>query len=298
MTGQRIRDGGRLHAGLRLDALRQRFPEAALVRPLRVRVGRQPDARRHDVGGFDAELAARGAQDALRHERGQAKQQACERDLEYDEAPGNPSDREARAHPAAVAQERIERRARCAPGRREACEQRRGECRGDCDDRHAIVDVERPPPRAVLQHALDDELDAVERNGSKQQPEHGRKRADHEAFRQHVCDEAAAGGAKGRADGRLAHAVGGAREQQVRDVRAGDQQHEADRDQHGPDELRVIADPVCGERLQLEAAAEGIRADFRLDLRGDRRKLLLRDVDVAVLLEAPEDIEVHCVLPA
>ena len=77
-----------------------------------------------------------------------------------------------------------------------------------------------------------------------------------------------------------------------------DQEHEADRNQHGPDELRVIADPVFGERLQLEAATKGIRADFRLDLRGDRRELLLRDVDVAVLLKAPENVEVYRLLHA
>ena len=51
-------------------------------------------------------------------------------------------------------------------------------------------------------------------------------------------DQAAARGAERRAHGRLAHAIGRAREQQVRDVRAGDQQHEADRHQQRPDELR------------------------------------------------------------
>ena len=51
------------------------------------------------------------------------------------------------------------------------------------------------------------------------------------AFGEQLADDAAAAGADGGADGDLARAAGGARQQQVGDVGAGDQQHAADRAQ-------------------------------------------------------------------
>ena len=217
------------------------------------------------------------------------EQQAGERDLEDDQSPGDPADREPGAGAAAVAQQRIERRARRAPGRWQAGEDRGQERHADRDQRHAIVDLECPPVRAVLHQGRDAPSNAVERDRAQQQPDRSRERADHEAFCQQVGDQPAARGAERRTDGGFTHAIGRAREQEVRHVGARDQQHEADRDDHRPDELLVVADEARLERHQLEATVEDVPAHFRADLRRHRREILLGDVGAAVRAQSSID---------
>ena len=119
------------------------------------------------------------------------------------------------------------------------------ERRADRDDRHAVVDVERPPARAVVQHALDRELDAIERDGCEQQADHRRERADHEAFRQHVRRRAgrarrqAPSGPSSRARGRRSARAGGSRRLRRRSAARSRPRSAAS------DELRGVADEAC-----------------------------------------------------
>ena len=68
---------------------------------------------------------------------------------------------------------------------------------------------------------------------AEDQAEHAADDRQHDAFGQQLADDPAARAADRRADRDLAPAAGRAHEQEVRDVGAGDEQHEADgADQH------------------------------------------------------------------
>ena len=76
---------------------------------------------------------------------------------------------------------------------------------------------------------------------------------EHEALEQQLPDDPPARGAHGGADGNLPRPVGRARQQQVGDVRAGDEQHEHDgahhRHEHRPP---AAADVPLGERFDAD----------------------------------------------
>ena len=93
---------------------------------------------------------------------------------------------------------------------------------------------------------------------------------EHQALQQELADDARAGGAQGHADGDLLLARGGAREQQARDVRARDQQHECD-------------EPLQDEERLLETLPQvGHAAGGR-----DQRKSLLQEA-LPLVRELPE----------
>ena len=74
--------------------------------------------------------------------------------------------------------------------------------------------------------------------------------AEHDALDEELTDDAPAGRAEGDPHGDLAGAMRGAREQQVGDVRAGDEQHEADGAHHREEhDSRGAADVALRERL-------------------------------------------------
>ena len=75
--------------------------------------------------------------------------------------------------------------------------------------------------------------------------EHAAGERQHDALGQQLADDAAAAGADRRADRDLAPPAGRAHQQQVRDVRARDQQHEAD----GAGEHRAASAHVADERF-------------------------------------------------
>jgi hypothetical protein len=74
-----------------------------------------------------------------------------------------------------------------------------------------------------------------------------------DALGEELPDDAAAARAEGDADGDLAPARGGAREQQVGDVGAGDEQHAADGSEEDVDRRAHVADDLVAERDQDDA---------------------------------------------
>ena len=102
----------------------------------------------------------------------------------------------------------------------------------------------------------------------------------HQAFGEQLADHSAAAGADGGADGDFLLALGGAGQEQVRHVRAGDQEHETHRAQQhqqgGPDvpddyagEWRDI-DAMLGVRFRIgfgQAGRDGSHFRLGLDLR-------------------------------
>ena len=78
------------------------------------------------------------------------------------------------------------------------------------------------------------------------------------------------------ADRQLAMASGAARELKVRDVRAGDEQHEPDGREDDEDRRARRADDLLLQRLKLDAEALVRRRIRRLLLRGERSQVALR----------------------
>jgi hypothetical protein len=77
--------------------------------------------------------------------------------------------------------------------------------------------------------------------------------SDDEPFRKHVRDQTGPRGTQRRADGRLTHTVGRARQQQVRDIGAGDQEHKTNRREQGPEQLDSVTAHLRGRhRHQAE----------------------------------------------
>ena len=77
-----------------------------------------------------------------------------------------------------------------------------------------------------------------------------------EALDQHALHESTAAGAECRTHGRIALLHGRAREPEVRDVRAGDEQHDAHRGkEHEHPQPRGAADEVIAKRANADAAA-------------------------------------------
>jgi len=124
----------------------------------------------------------------------------------------------------------------------------------------------------------------VEHAAERPRPEPKRRRRENEILRDvsrlgdEHAHEPAARGAQCRAHRGLPHAVGRACEQEVRDVRAGDQEHETDCDQERPDERRAVAADESGRRgRHLEVTIEDCPPDLGLDRRGNGSQLLLCD---------------------
>ena len=98
--------------------------------------------------------------------------------------------------------------------------------RGDVREHH-VVDVKTiqygiPPVCIAASNAL-------HAGDGEEQADAAADEAEHHALDQQLTDDAPARGAEGDADGDLARPMRRAREQQVGDVRAGDEQHEARR---------------------------------------------------------------------
>ena len=114
----------------------------------------------------------------------------------------------------------------------------------------------------------------------KGETDDGSRHRHDEALDQHALHESAAAGAERRAHGGIALLHGGAREPQVRDVRARDEQHDAHSGkEHEHPQPRGAADEVIAKRTNADAAARVGRGIGSGDGRGDLGHLRLRLVE-------------------
>jgi hypothetical protein len=150
-------------------------------------------------------------------------------------------------------------------------------------DRHAEREqqherIDRDFRRARKARGIDanQRLDARARDHEAERATHEREQ---DAFGQELAQQASASGAERRADRKLAAPCFGAREQQVGQVRARDQQYEADRDLQHPDGAAGAADDFLLHRLHLEDVAKsGVRL-LRSGVRWRRREDVVRGAD-------------------
>ena len=154
----------------------------------------------------------------------------------------------------------------------EAAEDRRQQCEGQYPG---------------VQRRVDDAIgeEGGERAGApqrEQQSQHSAGRRQHDTFREELPQQAAASGAERQPDRDLPPAGGGAREQQVRDIGAGDEQyqaHDGHEDQERRPELLANAAPPFGARVQYDLALPKESGEVRPDGgAGLADGLLVRDV--------------------
>ena len=109
----------------------------------------------------------------------------------------------------------------------------------------------------VIRHQRDDR---VEKHRREQRAYHAAHEREHQALDEQLPRDRAVGRAEGRAHGELAVPRAAAREEEVGDVGARDQQQEAHRGQEQPEALlRAAADEVVAERLDARAPRFGFR---------------------------------------
>ncbi len=134
--------------------------------------------------------------------------------------------------------------------------------RGNSRDRqHARIDADGGHAREVFGQSGRKHANAYP---GKDETDDGPRHRHDEALDQHALDESAATGAERRTHGGIALLHGGARQPQVRDVRARDEQHDA----HGGKEHehprpRGAADEVIAKRAKAYAGAAYWSRDWR-----------------------------------
>jgi hypothetical protein len=143
----------------------------------------------------------------------------------------------------------------------EAEEHDRQDRRTDTELQHAPVDAESQPARKAERR--DDRKDPTNTQFRQDQSEPRRRHTEDDVFRQELSDDPSALRAQGHTDGDLAATRGGAREQDVRDVAAGDQQDDASQPEEAHDDrehaherrtfehLRTRKDPPSREEQRI-----------------------------------------------
>ena len=127
---------------------------------------------------------------------------------------------------AAVPEFSVHIRPGCLQRRRQAAE--RGGNDGDhaAEREHAPVHAELNPVRRLGPERADDRTRQPKR---RQQSDYPASRCQDQAFGEDEADDTAAGSTERQTDGKLAAALQRPREEQVGDIRAGDEQHESNR---------------------------------------------------------------------
>jgi hypothetical protein len=154
-----------------------------------------------------------------------------------------------------------------------------------------VVDTDVAGPRQVQPRQV---AEGARAPGRDQQPHRAAERRQHQALGEELAHEPQAAPAHGGADRDFAVARGGAGEQQVRDVGATDQQHEAHRaeqhEQRGP----YLPHHSLRQRDALGLPAERGWIVVRVALRepaGQRQELGLELVDRGAGLEPADEVE-------
>ena len=161
---------------------------------------------------------------------------------------------------------------------------------------HRAVERHRGGARQALGRQLNQRVDAELR---EQQAGRAADRREHDALGDQLANDAPAVAADRRAHRQLALARRGAHQQQVRDVRAGDQQHEHHR-AHQRDQLRPhVGDQVVVHRLDAEVRVRGLLdRESRAQVGRQAIELRLRLLEAHAGLQLGDDAQEHVVARA
>ena len=211
------------------------------------RVGRrrQRDAEREQAVGLETDRHARQAREALEQQAGADEQHQRQRDLGDHERVARSAPRRRRA--AAAALQRVDRRLAGGERRGDQAEDEAGGQRDREREReHAAVDGDLGSARQAAQRRR--------RRGRRSRTRAARRATppvsdEQQALAAHPARQVPAAGAEREPHRRLVRSRGRANEQQVRDVGARDQQHEADgAHQHEQRRSRAADRPLANRR--------------------------------------------------
>ena len=233
----------RAHAREHGHPLEHARGEVAHLRPLGVARRRHLDAECHGLLGAEPGVDARELGEAAQQQPGADEQEHGHGDLRHDEHRAQPLARAAQHSARFFPQRAGEVRPR-ALQRGDAAEQQTGEQRdAERDQEHGEVHSRLLEARDVAR------LRSHERTGSEPrqaQPACAADQCEHGSFREQLPDQARTPRTKRAAHRQLTLAGAGAREQQVGDVRARDQQHEPDgAEQHEQRCAHSPRDPIA-----------------------------------------------------
>ena len=210
---------------------------------------RQLQPHRHDVLGRKPEFKTLEVQEAPNHQARAGEKDDSQRELDHDHRAAEPA-RAPIAHRAAAAllQDLVAPRPGHVQCRRQP-EKQGGE---DTDPRdvakHDGVDTEVDPER--LAGIGDGGIESGDPRVGEEEAQAAADDGEDQALEQKLPDDAPAGSAERRSHADLPRAGSRAREQEIGDVRASDEQDEADGAHHGPEHrLGRAADVALGEGL-------------------------------------------------
>jgi hypothetical protein len=283
---QVVDDADRLDARHRRALLEEAGIEAGDRGVVLVARGRQRELRGDHAARIEADLETGQAHEAAQEQAGADEQGERQRHLgAHQDAAEDVAVADERAP--ALAQRRRQVGLRGAQRRHQPEDERAAEGDGEGEDQRAGVHVERDHRRDAGDRAQD-----VDAPRGQQRPEGAGDHRQDEALEHELADDAAAAGAERGAHGDLVAARGAAREQQVGDVGAGDEEDEHDRD-HEHDQRRAHRRGVrLVEREHLDAAALLLLGVGLLEARGDGDHVGLRLVEAGVALHAGVDLQV------
>ena len=254
---QRQRDGvpGRLDPRHRLQAIDE-LPLEGAAASFRVALTGQVDPRGEDAADMVAGVDRRGILQRLDAESRRDQENHRERDLRHDESAAQPRPGRAAARDVCAFQRRHDIRARRLERRNEAEEKPR--CRGapqrEPEDApvHTEVEIEREEQIPVGEQAAE----PAGHPAADDQPADAAGERERQAFREQLPDDAHAARAQRQPGRDLLLAGGGPRQEQPRDIGAGDEQDDRDRgDRHGRKTPELFLDLEVTPQPRLYAGA-------------------------------------------
>ena len=250
---------------------------------------RNDDVEDQALLGGEAEIGVAQAGEAAHQPAGAGDEHDRERDLD-DRHHAQPARRAASAGRRARAL--VHQRAHVGAGqpqrRREADEQPADDERGEREQQHAPVEGDGVEPRQFRRAEREQRADADE---GEQQAEHRAGRRQQRRFGQQLPDDAAARRAEGDAHRHLARPRGAAREQQVGDVDAAEQEQQPRRRHHDDQDRPEVADDRGDERLGDVDAIQVGRREVARESVHDRRHLRVGALQRHAGLQPHEAVE-------
>ena len=234
-----------------------------------------------------AGLRALQGDEAPHHQPGPDEQHECERDFEHHDAAPQPVARRQVARPARPLQQVHHVRPRRAERRHESEHHRRYQCRDGRERQDCRVDHDAVHPGKILRTNGNQQVDP---EPGEEDAGHCRQTREQQALDEQLPNQARTAAAKRGTHGKLALARRRAHEQQVGDIRAGDQHHEADGPHQRQNHRLDVGDKVLVHRLQPQVETGGL-LDRKLlaQAGGDHVNFLLRLSESDAITKAADD---------
>ena len=273
---EEVAGAGDGHAGLSADGCQELIVEGGDLGEIRVRV-RQLDLRRDRASRLETGILLDQTLEAARQQRRTDQQHDGQADLGHDQrAARSPSRAAAVAAAARLLQRPLHVAARHQHRRHDAEGDRGQQRQGDRKRQHARVEADAGQPRQLDRRRGDQRLDRSDGDGDA---EHGPHDREQHALSEKLPNQAAAARADRRADGDLPLPHRRARQQQARDVGAGDDQQKRRRAEQREERRPEDADDLGRERNRTRGVVAVGGWIFNPEALRQRAQLVVRSLD-------------------